>query len=180
MRILGWPPSVFWILASLPLIAAAAVPCVLWYRKRRARLLAAELEQDLRTLRRLDEFIRSGREPGKPLPTTISGESRQAQDPSSNPANHPPLSEFIPKPDETPPTLISVPCLESRSVEDAAHAGDELGRRHAAIWQMADSGRSAEEISTTTGQPIGEIELILGLRRQIQSVSAESAKCSPE
>lgn len=69
------------------------------------------------------------------------------------------------------PTLISIPCLDSFSEEDLQAAGDSLGRRHATVWNLADSGLSPEAISTSTGRPIGEIELILALRRRIQSAT---------
>jgi hypothetical protein len=42
-----------------------------------------------------------------------------------------------------------------------------LGRRFAAVWEMADSGATPEAIARETGHPIGQVELILGLRRRI-------------
>jgi hypothetical protein len=66
------------------------------------------------------------------------------------------------------PTLISVPNL---SVSGEAEGSDEataaLGRRFAAVWEMADSGATPEAIARETGHPIGQVELILGLRRRI-------------
>jgi hypothetical protein len=69
------------------------------------------------------------------------------------------------------PTLITVPGLDSFSEDELKAAGDSLGRRHATVWNLAESGLSPEAISTSTGQPIGEIELILALRRRIQSAT---------
>ena len=43
------------------------------------------------------------------------------------------------------------------------HSG--LQQRYAAIWDLADSGASPDVIARATGLPIGQIELILGLRR---------------
>jgi hypothetical protein len=64
------------------------------------------------------------------------------------------------------PALIAVPSLAAVPNErDAAISG--LTQRYAAIWTLADTGASAEVIARATGQPIGQIELILGLRRQI-------------
>jgi hypothetical protein len=64
------------------------------------------------------------------------------------------------------PTLIAVPSLAAVDV-DASEAAAELGRRFGAIWTRADSGDSPESIARATGQPIGQIELILGLRRHL-------------
>ena len=69
------------------------------------------------------------------------------------------------------PTLIAVPDLAAPSAADgsveAVHsASEELGRRFGEIWQLADAGTGAEGIARVTGQPVGQIELILGLRRQ--------------
>jgi hypothetical protein len=52
------------------------------------------------------------------------------------------------------------------------HAG--LSQRYAAIWELAASGASPDAIARATGQPVGQIELILGLRRQM-GASAERA-----
>jgi hypothetical protein len=64
------------------------------------------------------------------------------------------------------PTLIAVPDLSGPPPEGAA-ASTELARRFGAIWDLADAGASAEAIARGTGQPIGQVELILGLRRQL-------------
>ena len=66
------------------------------------------------------------------------------------------------------PTLISVPNMAANSSESPATdlAASEMGRRYAPIWEMAETGLSAEAIARATGQPIGQVELILGLKRQ--------------
>jgi hypothetical protein len=64
------------------------------------------------------------------------------------------------------PTLIAVPQLGAGPTDkEAAMSG--LSERYAAIWALADNGAKADGIARATGQPIGHIELILGLRRQI-------------
>ena len=65
------------------------------------------------------------------------------------------------------PTLITVPKLPAAQDRPAMHGG--IGQRYAAIWELAESGASADAIARATGQPIGQIELILGLRRQMDS-----------
>jgi hypothetical protein len=62
--------------------------------------------------------------------------------------------------------LIAVPNLAA-AANDREAALQGLTQRYAAIWTLADTGASAEVIARATGQPIGQIELILGLRRQI-------------
>ena len=67
------------------------------------------------------------------------------------------------------PTLIAVPNLAATSAD--APVPSELGRRFATVWAMADSGATADKIAVATGQPVGRIELILGLRRQLSSAT---------
>lgn len=71
----------------------------------------------------------------------------------------------------TPPAnLISVPNL---AVSGVAHVSPEsdLNQRCASVWDLAEAGASAEAIARTTGHPIGEIELILGLKRQSETIN---------
>ena len=64
------------------------------------------------------------------------------------------------------PTLIAVPSLASLGSEAvASEAAGGLLRRFGAIWTLADSGESTGAIAGATGYPIGQVELILGLRR---------------
>ena len=64
------------------------------------------------------------------------------------------------------PTLIAVPNLAA--TPDAANAAsDELGQRFGPLWSLADQGLSPDAIAQRTGQPIGQVELILGLRRPL-------------
>ena len=70
------------------------------------------------------------------------------------------------------PRLIAVPKLSAMPDRPAMHVG--LAQRYAAIWELADSGASPDAIARATGQPIGQIELILGLRRQMGAVRPES------
>ena len=67
------------------------------------------------------------------------------------------------------PTLISVPDLAAGS-QDQSHADDGgLVQRHAEIWALAAAGASIQEIAGQTGQPIGQVELIVGLYRRSSS-----------
>jgi hypothetical protein len=62
--------------------------------------------------------------------------------------------------------LIAVPNLAATKHDREAVAAS-LAQRHEAIWSLAKSGASPEVIARATGQPIGQIELILRLRRQV-------------
>lgn len=72
------------------------------------------------------------------------------------------------------PTLIAIPNMSANSPTGPASATAELGRKFGAIWELADAGAPSEAIARTTGQPIGQVELILGLRRQIAGAGASS------
>jgi hypothetical protein len=69
------------------------------------------------------------------------------------------------------PTLIAVPTLEG-APNDRDLTASGLKERHAAIWTIAETGATAEVIARATGQPVGQIELILGLRRQIDGTKS--------
>jgi hypothetical protein len=66
------------------------------------------------------------------------------------------------------PTLIAVPSLAAPPSERDASVR-ETSERYAAIWSLADAGSPVDVIARATGQPVGQIELILGLRRQIDT-----------
>ena len=75
------------------------------------------------------------------------------------------------------PPLITVPNLASTSHDRQATHG-ALAQRYAAIWTLADSGTAPEVIARATGQPIGQVELILGLRRQIDGARTTRPQAS--
>ena len=61
------------------------------------------------------------------------------------------------------PTLIAIPNLAATGDwVPAPSTTTDLGRRFGSIWELADAGASAETIARETGQPIGQVELILG------------------
>jgi hypothetical protein len=72
------------------------------------------------------------------------------------------------------PTLIAVPNLEDAPGNREVTAGG-LKERYAAIWTLADKGGSVDVIARATGQPVGQIELILALRRRIDEPKSISA-----
>jgi hypothetical protein len=64
------------------------------------------------------------------------------------------------------PTLIAVPKIAG-ATELPTSPPKGLTHRFSPIWELADKGASAEAIARVTGQPVGQVELILGLRRQL-------------
>jgi hypothetical protein len=69
-------------------------------------------------------------------------------------------------PQEGGSSLISVPNLAADQ-DDRDASSSSLSQRYGAIWTLADGGASPEVIAKATGQPIGQVELILGLRKHI-------------
>jgi hypothetical protein len=73
------------------------------------------------------------------------------------------------------PTLITVPSMAAPGSETIAHdAAEALSRRYGPIWDLADAGEAPSAIAQATGQPIGQVELILALRRQAVGPKAEA------
>ena len=71
------------------------------------------------------------------------------------------------------PTLITVPSLAAASLPSSAAVSHDLGRRFSPIWDLADTGATPDAIARSTGQPIGQVELILALRRQLNANAGE-------
>jgi len=67
------------------------------------------------------------------------------------------------------PTLIAVPALAAPTAEPSDGSEGGLAERHLEILELAAAGSSPGDIARQTGQPIGQVELILGLHRQIHS-----------
>jgi hypothetical protein len=66
------------------------------------------------------------------------------------------------------PTLIAVPSIAADgSAAAASEAAAEFRRRFAPIWERAEAGERPDAIARATGHPIGQVELILGLRRPV-------------
>ena len=62
------------------------------------------------------------------------------------------------------PVLIAVPSLALPPANSTTAEAAELGRRFGGIWALADAGHADDEIARQTGLPVGQVELILGLR----------------
>lgn len=144
--------------------------------------LAVRLWLHLRAIREQESPNGTRAEPGegqhqesvqlrRPTLHLPSGPSRI--DPRSCRIDPPPTAQPAkePAPPGLPP-LISVPRLgtldDRKSVDALTHGLAELSVKHGAVWSMADAGRPMAEIARETGRTIGEIELILAVRRRIR------------
>jgi hypothetical protein len=72
------------------------------------------------------------------------------------------------------PILIAIPDLAARDSEPGDRSETGLGQRHGEAWALAAAGTSPAEIARQTGQPIGEVEVIVGLYRQLHGSRGSS------
>lgn len=163
------PVSALVSLSSLALcLCSLALLGVVWFQTRAARAA------DRRRIDALTERVARLETQGL-APTGLGATSQATEHPSPlriprRPTLRRPVLRVDRPAAQEPagPTLISVPNL---SASDEPEVSDEasaaLGRRFAAVWEMADSGAAPEAIARETGHPIGQVELILGLRRRI-------------
>ncbi|QDV33950.1 hypothetical protein [Tautonia plasticadhaerens] len=128
-------------------------------------------------LRRIEESLADRGEAGPPSSIGIRRGDRPHHSSPSRPRS---VGRGTPAPGEdlTPapaPTLIAVPDLSGagRAVGSQAEAAGratasgDLARRFGRIWEMADEGGTADRIASATGHPIGQVELVLNLRRRL-------------
>lgn len=144
-------PIAIIVVLSVLLAAMSAVAGALGWRLRLARTLprAESVEALSRRLEELEKQVKAGwveRVPHHPV-----GPRRSVRIDRGSAVRR-------------KPTLIAVPDLSA-----APAAGTEpartLRQRYQEIWSQADAGLDAEAIARQAGQPIGQVELILSLRR---------------
>ncbi len=71
-------------------------------------------------------------------------------------------SEVVPA---SQPASESSECGETAPTANRDESSFTVRRRHSDIYNLADEGKSALEIAGMLHQPLGEVELILGLRK---------------
>jgi hypothetical protein len=164
------------VAAAFLLLGVAGSPLAwiaLHHRKSRLEELLDERWNELtREIRRLESRLALAEEAGQ------SNRAKHDQGPAEHAANgrsfpnRPFLSSWrrIPdsrvEPQDGDTSLISVPNLAA-GPEDRDSSSNSLNQRYSAIWALADTGATPDVIAKATGQPIGQIELILSLRRHI-------------
>jgi hypothetical protein len=138
------PPTLLWTLVTVSFFCGlAALALVLRLLKRDSARRFDALEARLAKLE-----SPAGREALK----TVATKARAKSAPNRRAARAAPSGR----------TLISVPDLAAPL---ASPPPDDLARRFGSIWDLAEAGASPESIARDTGQPIGQVELILGLKR---------------
>jgi hypothetical protein len=155
----SWLPAAS-LLAALALFFLATTGLVAWALFRRFETLRGSVDL------RLDELSRRMR--------LIEGEKIDAprSDRLPRPSPPPPHSAFQAGDRESTrmgPTLIAIPDLAEPSQAADPQVESDLSARHAEVWALAATGASPEEIARQTGQPVGQVELIVGLYRQVRS-----------
>lgn len=146
------------------LAVVSAIAGALWWRVRsmptiHAARLAKTLAERQEVLETLIARLEAAEKP-KLKPPVV----RRFPDPSTLTTTH---RADIAEPRTPPgPTLIAVPNIASLS-ELPATPPRGATNRFSPVWELADKGATAEAIARVTGQPVGQVELILGLRRQL-------------
>jgi len=123
------------------------------FRKTIERL--EELNERINALQRPEQCSRVAPTSGRLTSESFPRPTRRVDSPQrADSKDHAPLEH-----------LLSVPNL-AVGLESQVSPESDLNRRYAAIWDLAEAGASAETIARKTSQPLGQVELILGLKRQ--------------
>ena len=109
----------------------------------------------------------------EPAPATSEREHERPRVSPSRRIDRTPAAPF------TGPTLITIPDLSAHELSEGSTATlAELRERFGTVWELADSGASADAIARASGRPVGQIELILGLRRRLGTRGISRASAS--
>jgi len=139
-----------------------------------ARELSAQLDSKMGLL---EQLIREADRAASRLETALAAARRGDMPAAPRPIAS--LPSVAPAPDVSEPSS-SVPINQAeglkgagrpegpdaRRIEDLAGRGPAKDRRYEEIYTLADYGYDAAEIARRVGTPIGEVQLILGLRKQ--------------
>lgn len=173
------PPALWSLMPPFTVVAGLAclaVAVILWMlTTRQMKMTRRETEQRLQMLvqrllvieSRINELENHGRrapdDHEEPPGHAVKGESKQDR------RTHSFLDGRADQAARNEPILIAIPDLGAVEEESDERAGSELGERHGEAWTLAAAGVPPEEIARQTGQPIGQIELIVGLYRRLHS-----------
>lgn len=161
-------PVILSAVLALGLVALAVVCVVLW---RRVHALSAIVE---RPSDRPPTFgpITVAIEPPAPAPPASRVVAPSRPRPPSSPT--PTATVRVDRAEKAGPTLISVPNLAA-SAAPGSETASEMDRRFGDVWGLADAGTPVATIASRTGYPIGQVELILGLRRRLPATSGAAS-----
>jgi hypothetical protein len=167
-----WSPSL--LLVAL-LLSLGAVGISAWLVLRRLEALRRRTEERLDDLSRRLRLVEADKSEGENRFLTPKSVTPKPADRPDSENRFLPPKLVTPKlasqreADEPGPTLIAVPDLAEEDRPLDPQVETELRERHGEIWALAATGKSSEEIARQTGQPIGHVELIVGLYRQMHS-----------
>jgi hypothetical protein len=173
--LIPWPSSPLLSVTLGLLFSMAAMGVITVALLRKLDLLRVHSERRLDELNsrlnliesRLDSFTGGTAKPPPPrdgiLGPELVGPGR------SGGASFPRPRPFEPSVPPGGPPLIAVPNLAAEEDEPDLQAESELVKRHAEVWPLAAAGMPPAEISRQTGQPIGQVELIVGLYRRLHA-----------
>ncbi len=158
------------LLLGLGLIVLLVMIGAIWYRLRGLPLHdVGRLMNDLARRQRELEALIARLEASRPesAETVETGNALAAPKPGVRTVRRIDPAQANPIPG---PTLIAVPDMSAEPPPAHSAVAAELGTKFGALWEMADAGASAASIAERSGQPIGQVELILALRRQLPPV----------
>ena len=139
-----------------------------------ARELSAQLDSKMGLL---EQLIREADRAASRLETVLAANGRETA-----PAARPPVASLpsVASARDVPGPPLSLPANqaeglkgagrpevpEARRIEDPSARAPAKDRRYEEIYTLADYGYEAAEIARRVGTPVGEVQLILGLRKQ--------------
>lgn len=153
------------ITLAVLLAVVSAVAGALWWRVRSIPTIrAVQLARTLAERQEVLETLIARLEAAESKPKARTATVRRFPDPSTlTTTRRVDLAETSTPPG---PTLIAVPNIAAPA-ELPATPPRGLTHRFSPVWELADKGASADAIARVTGHPVGQVELILGLRRQL-------------
>lgn len=170
-----WPSLLLVIMALVLLFCMAAMGVYTVVVLRNHEIQRGRSEQRLdelaSRLRLLESWIDRFDSAAVPTASAREGVLRLRPPGSSRTAGAAPLRQGPSENSETRggSTLIAIPDLAAGGNEPDSQAETELVKRHAEVWTLAAVGMPPGEIARQTGQPIGQVELIVGLYRYLHS-----------
>ena len=154
-----WFQAILLITApALLCLAATGIACWIGFRRLEAvrRVTSERLDELTRRLRLIE-----ARKPDVRMTSRVPG--------PFSPKPHSPGRRADCEPQGPSPTLIAIPNLAEEAQAVDPQVETDLSLRHAEVWALAETGVAPAEIARRTGQPIGQVELVVGLYRQVHS-----------
>jgi hypothetical protein len=167
--------SPYLTMAALPPLFLAATGILAWVTLRKLRIMRVQTEERLedlaRRLRKCESRI-DGVESSEGLSRRLRSntDGQEITGPTLSDSGPPRLQESTDRGEvRDSPTLIAIPNLADVDRQADPDSESALRQRHSEVWELAAAGVSPGDIARQTGHPKGEVELIVGLYRQLRS-----------